>query len=106
MTNRLGCSFCFCLSFCVCVCCLPTRVACVWAYFCFDGVSCLQMQAHPWPTTKRDRGWSNGGGSTEVTQMRFAWLFNDPFTGHWTISLDYQEHPSNPIYQVTTVMAI
>lgn len=53
------------------------------------------MQPQPWPV--RDRGW-NGGG-VETTQMRSAWLFNDPCTGQWTIALDYKSQPSTPIYQ-------
>lgn len=59
--------------------------------------ACMQMQAQPWPV-RGDRGWS-GGGPAETTQMRSAWLFNDPCTGQWTIALDYQS-PSSPIYQV------
>ncbi|CAM9470432.1 unnamed protein product, partial [Ectocarpus sp. 12 AP-2014] len=57
-----------------------------------------QMQAQPWPV-RGDRGWNGGGGPAETTQMRSAWLFNDPCTGQWTIALDYQSQPSSPIYQ-------
>ncbi|CAM9727677.1 unnamed protein product, partial [Hapterophycus canaliculatus] len=58
-----------------------------------------QMQAQPWPV--RDRGWNPAGGPAETvtTQMRSAWLFNDPCSGQWTIALDYQSQPSSPIYQ-------
>lgn len=58
----------------------------------------LQMQPQPWPV--RDRGWNGGPGGAETTQLRSAWLFNDPCTGQWTIALDYKSQPSSPIYQV------
>eukprot|EP00903_Cladosiphon_okamuranus_P014466 g13421.t1 len=56
-----------------------------------------QMQPQPWPV--RDRGWNGGPGGAETTQLRSAWLFNDPCTGQWTIALDYKSQPSSPIYQ-------
>ena len=60
-----------------------------------------QMQAHPWPVAmSRDRGGWGGSTGPGETQMRSAWLFNDPWTGQWVIALDYQVQPCNPIYQV------
>lgn len=53
------------------------------------------MQPHRW--TVPDRGWGCGGA--QETQMRSAWLFNDPATGQWTIALDYEAQPFSPIYQ-------
>lgn len=69
---------------------------CVW-------VGGVQMQPQPWPC--REGGW-NGGGRGGETQMRAAWLFNDPISGKWTIALDYIAQPCSPIYQVrdTSVM--
>eukprot|EP00904_Undaria_pinnatifida_P004685 jgi/Undpi1/14217/HiC_scaffold_9.g03866.m1 len=55
-----------------------------------------QMQPQPWPC--REGGW-NGGGRGGETQMRAAWLFNDPISGKWTIALDYIAQPCSPIYQ-------
>lgn len=58
-----------------------------------------QMTAHPWPV-RHHRGWGPGGPGPADTELLSTWLFNDPLTGQWTIALDYQAQPSQPIYQV------